>query len=109
VAPSSEAHLELFGGGKKVSEQEFGRPHQHHLTSINAEIDLRDNGNVLIARELSDALLAKICWGILTPCRKGVPFWLAYPCNASKFSVHFGPHRRDAAIHLQHTIVLVYA
>ena len=37
------------------------------LTSINSEIDCRNNGNVLIARDLLDALQAKICWGILTP------------------------------------------
>ncbi len=54
-APSSEAHLGLFGGKKKVSEQEFRQPHYNHLTSINAEIDRRDDGNVLVARELSDA------------------------------------------------------
>jgi hypothetical protein len=52
---------------KKISEQEFRQPHQHHLASINAKIDRRGDGNVLIARELSDALQAKICWGILTP------------------------------------------
>ncbi len=39
---------------KKVSEQEFRRPHQNHLTSINAEIDRRDDGNVLIARRIPD-------------------------------------------------------
>jgi len=53
--------------GKKVSEQEFRRPHHNHLTSINSVIDHRDDGNVLIARELLDALLTKISWGILTP------------------------------------------
>ena len=66
-APSSEAHIGLFGGKKKVSEQEFRRPHHNHLTSINAEIDHRVDGNVLVARELTNALLTKICWGILTP------------------------------------------
>jgi hypothetical protein len=50
----------LFSGGKKVSEQEFRQPHHNHLTSINAEIDRRDDGNVLVARELLDALRAKI-------------------------------------------------
>jgi len=52
--PSSEAHLGLFGGENKVSEEEFRQPHQHHLASINAEIEIdhRDDGNVLIAREL---------------------------------------------------------
>ena len=56
-----------LAGKKKVSEQEFRRPHHNHLTSINSEIDRRDDGNVLVARELSDALRAKIRWGILTP------------------------------------------
>ncbi len=98
-----------FSGGEKVSEQEFGRPHHNHLTSINVKIEHPDDGNVLIARELSDALPAKICWGILTPWRRGVPFWLAYPCDVSKFSVHFGPHSRLLEIHFQRTIVLVYA
>ncbi len=65
---SSEARLIWdFLAEKKVSEQEFRRPHHNHLTSINAEIDRRDDRNVLNARELSDALLTKICWGILTP------------------------------------------
>jgi hypothetical protein len=38
--------------GKKVSEQEF--PHHNHLTSINAKIDRRDDGDVLIAQRISD-------------------------------------------------------
>jgi hypothetical protein len=65
--PSSKAHLVLFGEKKKGSEQEFRQPHHNHLTSINAEIDRSDDGNVLIAQELLDALLAKIRWGLLTP------------------------------------------
>jgi len=76
--------------GKKVSEQEF-RHHIRNLTSNNSEIDRRDDGYVLIAQELLDALRAKIFWGILTPSRRGVSFCLTYPCNVSKFSVHFGP------------------
>ena len=39
---------------------------QSYYTSINSEIDRRDDGNVLIAQDLSDALQAKIFWGILT-------------------------------------------
>ena len=39
----------------------------NHLTSINSVIDHCNDGNVLIAWELLDALPAKICWGILTP------------------------------------------
>jgi hypothetical protein len=54
-----------FLAGKKVSEQEFRQPHHNHLTSINVDIERPDDGNVLIARELSDDLPAKICWGIL--------------------------------------------
>ena len=47
--------------GGKVSKQEFRRPHhQKNLTSINSEIDRLVDGNVLIARELSNALLTKI-------------------------------------------------
>jgi hypothetical protein len=65
--PSSEAHLGLFGGGKKVSEQEFRRPHHNHLSSINAEIDRRDDGSVLIARRILGNQRAKIRWGLLTP------------------------------------------
>ncbi len=49
-----EAHLVLFGGKKKVSEQEFRRPHHNHLTSFNSEIDRRDDGNVLIAGRIPD-------------------------------------------------------
>ena len=37
--------------GGKVSEQEFRGPHQNHLTSINAAIDRRDDGDVCIAHE----------------------------------------------------------
>ena len=49
--PLSGAHLRLFWRDKKVSEQEFRRPHDNHLTSINVDIEHPDdgNGNVLIA------------------------------------------------------------
>ncbi len=70
--PQKEHHpprliSDYLAGGGEVSEQEFRRPHHNHLTSIYSVIDHRDDGNVLIARELRDALLTKICWGILTP------------------------------------------
>jgi len=52
---------------KKVSQNKNFDDHPNHLTSIYSEIDRRDDGNVLVAQELSDALLAKIRWGILTP------------------------------------------
>jgi hypothetical protein len=35
--------------------------------SINVDIERRDDGNVSIARELYDALRAKISWGLRTP------------------------------------------
>ena len=56
--------------GKKSQNKNFDdhiATDHNHLTSINSKIDRRYDGNVLIARELSDALPAKICWGILTP------------------------------------------
>jgi hypothetical protein len=59
---------------KKTLKTRISTTTQNHLTSINSVIDHRDDGNVLITRELSDALLTKICWGILTPWRRGVPF-----------------------------------
>ncbi len=98
-----------FLAKKKVSEQKFRQPHHNHLTSINVNIERPDDGNILITRKLLDALRAKICWGILTPWWRIVPFWLAYPCDVSKFSVHFGPHSRLLEIHFQRTIVLVYS
>jgi len=67
VAPSSGAHLGLFGGEKKSPQNKNFDDHPNHLTSIYSDIDHRDDRNVLVARELSDALLAKIRWGILTP------------------------------------------
>jgi len=39
---------------KKVSEQEFRQPQHNHLTTINAKIDRRDNGRVLIAQRISN-------------------------------------------------------
>ena len=48
TTPLSGANLQLFGGEKKVSKQEFRQPHQNHFTSINSEIDHHDDGNVLI-------------------------------------------------------------
>ena len=52
---------------QKVLEQEFQRPHQHHLSSINSEIDSPDDGNFLIAGQILGNQQAKIRWGLLTP------------------------------------------
>jgi len=72
--PPTRAHLGLFGGEKKSPQNKNFDDHPSHLTSINSQIDHHDNGNVLVTRELSDSLLAKIKWVILTPGRIGVPF-----------------------------------
>ncbi len=58
----ARADLLTFWREKKVSEQELRRPHHNHLTSINAEIDRRDDGNVLIPPRFLG-----IRWGLLTP------------------------------------------
>jgi hypothetical protein len=34
---------------------------------LNVDIEYGDDGNVLIAQEISDALQAKISWGFLPP------------------------------------------
>ena len=78
-APSPGAHLRLFWREKKVSEQEFRRPHHNHLPSINVYIERPDDGNVLIARRILGNQRAKIRWGLLTPSRRGVLIWLANP------------------------------
>jgi hypothetical protein len=44
-----------FLAGKKVSEQEFRRPHHNHLTSINSVIDNHNDGNVFISRRILGA------------------------------------------------------
>jgi hypothetical protein len=60
-APPFGAHLGLFGGGKsltpRISATTTSEPFN---SSINSEIDRHDDGNVLIARKLLDALLTKI-------------------------------------------------
>ncbi len=57
----------FLAGKKSLQNKNF----DDHITTtylvLNAEIDRRIDGNVLVARELSDALRAKIRWGILTP------------------------------------------
>jgi hypothetical protein len=45
----------------------FRRPHHNHLTSINAEIDRRDDGSVPIAPRILCNQRAKIRWGLLIP------------------------------------------
>jgi len=59
--------IETIWQENKVSEQNFQRPHQNHLTSINAEIDRRNDGDIRIARQISDIVQAKIRWGLLIP------------------------------------------
>jgi hypothetical protein len=54
MAHHSPGLISGFSGGKKSLRTRISTPHQNHLTSINAEIDHRDDGNVLIARQISD-------------------------------------------------------
>jgi hypothetical protein len=67
VVHLSPGLISSFFEEKKVSEQEFRRSHHNHLTSINDEIDRRDNGDVRIARRISDETRAKISCGLVTP------------------------------------------
>ena len=54
-----------FGGKKKSQNKNFD---DHNTTIyINAEIDRRDDGSVLIARRILGNQRAKIRWGLLTP------------------------------------------
>ena len=67
LAHHSPGLISNYLAEKKTLKTRISTTTQNHLTSINSVIDHRDDGNVLITRELSDALLTKICWGILTP------------------------------------------
>ena len=101
----SGAHLGLFGGKKSLRTRISTTTSQPFLTSINSEIDRRNDGNVLIARQILGNQRAKIRWGLLTltkrcanlarlslRCLRALrPFWSRLP-----------------EIHLQRTIVLVF-
>jgi hypothetical protein len=60
-------HFGLFGGRQKIKKKTSRQQKLNHLTSINVNIKHCNDGNVLIAQEISDALQAKISWGLLTP------------------------------------------
>jgi len=58
-APPAPAHhpsrlISDYLAEKKCLKQEFRRPHQNHLTSINSEFDRHDNVDVRIAQQISD-------------------------------------------------------
>ncbi len=65
--PVARAHLNLFGGRGQINKKCSRHYRINHLTSINVDIERPDDGNVLIARRISDILRAKIRWGLLTP------------------------------------------
>jgi hypothetical protein len=51
VPPPPRAHLQLFWRKKKSQNKNFeDHIHHNHLTSINSEIDRRDDGDDRIAR-----------------------------------------------------------
>jgi hypothetical protein len=60
-------HFGLFGRRPKIDKKTFRQQKLNHLTSNNVDIEHRDDGNVLIAQEILDALQAKIIWGLLPP------------------------------------------
>ncbi len=68
----------ILAGKKKIVEHFFyvketvelvpEHPHRTHRVNPHyIQIERRDDGDVPIAREISDALRAKIAWGLLTP------------------------------------------
>jgi hypothetical protein len=72
------------------------------------EIERHDDGNVLLAWQISDALQTKIARALLTPWQNGVPIWFPNPSDVFEFWVHIGPHRWLPKIHLRCPILLVY-
>jgi hypothetical protein len=70
-APPPSAHLVTFWQEKKVPPLQTQR---HNLSNNYTEMECRNDGNFLIARQISDALRTKIARGLITPWRSGVPF-----------------------------------
>ena len=63
AAPPFKAHLRLFSRGGEFHNKNF----YNHSTSIDCRMDRPNNGNILIAQELLDALQTKINLSLLTP------------------------------------------
>jgi hypothetical protein len=59
--------LSYLVGDKKSTKKTSHQQKLNHLTSSDVNIEHRDDGNVLIAQEIFDALGARISWGLLTP------------------------------------------
>jgi hypothetical protein len=60
-------HFQLFGERQYINKKTSHQQKLNHLTSINVNLEPHNDGNILIAQELSDALQAKISWDLLTP------------------------------------------
>ncbi len=68
--------------GKKSQNKNFDdHTSEPFNSSINSEIDRRDDGDVRIARQISVETRAKISCGLVTPYWCWVPFWLSFPCD----------------------------
>jgi len=60
---------------EKINRQKYSHHLRiNHLTSINYKIECPEDGNVLISRQILDALQTKISRGLPTTWRRGVPF-----------------------------------
>ena len=75
--PPSEAHLVLYYLAEKSLRTRISTTTPAPFNYINAEIDRRDDGDVRIARRISDETRAKISCG------------LEHPTDAES---HFGSH-----------------
>ena len=84
-SPPPGGHLEPFWREKKSQNKNFDDHITTILTSINAEIDRRDDGYFIIARLISDALRTKIAGALLTPWQSGGPIWSAFPSDVFEF------------------------
>ncbi len=68
---TSQRSSSNFLVGKKVPPLQT----QHHNLSNNyTEMEHCNDGNFLIAQQISNALQTKIAWGLITPWQSGVPF-----------------------------------
>ncbi len=122
LAPPPSAHLRLFWQKKQFWPGKLLRKRNHRTstreTPLNSPqytiwhnfwFECRDDGNILITQERSDASQAKIAPGLLTPWRRDVPFLLANPCDVNKIWVCFGPHCWLYTIHCIRPIGLIRA
>ena len=82
LVTTSQRSSSNFLVGKKDSSLQT----QHHNSSNNyIKIECRDDRNVLIAQQISDALQTKVARALLTPYGRGASFWSAFPCDVFQF------------------------